>query len=71
MAAKKKPRARSPSSVTDDAFDRALPGIVKAAFSGLRAQRRALDAQISRRIREETERALKETPWASFVPRSI
>lgn len=70
MPAKKKPKARAASVPRDDAFDRALPGIVKSAFSGLRAQRRALDAQILKRIREETARVLKETPWESFVPNS-
>jgi hypothetical protein len=66
----KKSKAKRVSAADDDAFDRALPGIVKSAFAGLRAQRRAFDAANLKRIREETDLVLKETPWSSFVPSS-
>ncbi len=51
----------------EEAFERALAAAVAAAFAEVRARTPALRAEILRRIREETARAAKETPWTSFA----
>jgi hypothetical protein len=67
---KKKSKAKRGSAAVDDAFDRALPGIVKSAFADVRRRRAQADRALLKQIREETDRVLKETPWTSFVPSS-
>jgi len=53
----------------DDDFDRALPAIIAGAGDDARAERKLADARVLELIREATDRALKETPWQSFVRR--